>query len=88
MEILRGLNNIAKRRNKVEEIVREDNTGVSKVKEITNIDKERLGFRPEKGQNQWTRSCQNSGTVKRRPNVNTTKTISELIKNGYKLNDY
>ena len=87
MEILRGLNNIAKRRNKVEEIVREDNTGVSKVKEITNIDKERLGFRPEKGQNQWTRSCQNSGTVKRRPNVNTTKTISELIKNGYKLND-
>jgi hypothetical protein len=87
LEILKGLSNIAKRRNKVEEIIESDDKGVSKVKEITKIDKERLGFRPEKGQNQWTRSCQNSGKIKRRPNVNTTKTVNELIKNGYKLNE-
>jgi hypothetical protein len=87
LDILKGLNNIAKRRNKVEEIVETEDKTVSKVKEITKLDKERLGFKPEKGQSQWTRSCQNSGKIKRRPNVNTTKTINELVKNGYKLND-
>jgi hypothetical protein len=87
LDILKGLNNIAKRRNKVEEIIETDNNSVSKVKEITKLDKERLGFKPEKGQSQWTRACQNSGKVKRRPNVNTAKTISDLVKNGYKLND-
>jgi hypothetical protein len=87
LDILKGLNNIAKRRNKVEEIIETEDKTVSKVKEITKLDKERLGFKPEKGQSQWTRSCQNSGKVKRRPNVNTNKTIYELIKTGYKLND-
>ena len=87
VDILKGLNNIAKRRNKVEEIVENTDASSSKVKEITNLDKERLGFKPEKGQNQWTRSCQNSGKIKRRPTVNTTKTISQLVKIGYKLND-
>ena len=87
IDILKGLNNIAKRRNKVEEIVESVDTGSSKVKEITNLDKERLGFKPEKGQNQWTRSCQNSGKIKRRPTVNTTKTMSDLTKIGYKLNE-
>ena len=87
LDILKGLNNIAKRRNKVEEIIETDDKIVSKVKEITKLDKERLGFKPEKGQNQWTRSCQNSGKIKRRPSVNTSKTISELINKGYKLNE-
>lgn len=87
LDILKKLNNIAKRRNKVEEIVHTEDKITSKVKEITKLDKERLGFKPEKGQNQWTRACQNSGKIKRRPNVNTSKTLSELIKNGYKLNE-
>ena len=87
LDILSGLNNIAKRRNKVEEIVEFNNQGTSKVREITSLDKDRLGFKPEKGQSQWTRSCQNSGKIKRRPMVSTSKTINELIKIGYKLND-
>jgi hypothetical protein len=86
MDILKGLNNIAKRRNKVEEIVNIEDKNINKVKEITKLDKERLGFKPEKGQSQWTRSCQNSSTVKRRPQFNTTKTINDLLKIGYKLN--
>ena len=32
---------------------------------MTKLDKERIGFKPEKGQNQWTRSCQNSGDNKK-----------------------
>ena len=47
LDILKGLNNIAKRRNKVEEIIETDNNIVSKVKEITKLDKESLGFKPE-----------------------------------------
>jgi len=86
LDILKGLNNIAKRRNKVEEIVNVEDRSLNKVKEITKLDKERLGFKPEKGQNQWTRSCQNSAKIKRRPQFNTTKTLNELIKYGYKLN--
>jgi len=86
MDILKGLNNIAKRRNKVEEIVNVEDKNINKVKEITKLDKERLGFKPEKGQSQWTRSCQNSSTVKRRPQFNTGKTINDLLKIGYKLN--
>ena len=30
------------------------------------LNRKRLAFKPEKGQNQWTRSCQNSGNDKRR----------------------
>jgi hypothetical protein len=85
-EKLKLLTNIAKRRNRVEEIVDiiED---VKSVKQITKLDKERLGFKPEKGQNQWTRNCQNSGDdKKRRPIPYTDKTIDELIKQGYVFN--
>ena len=32
---------------------------------MATIDKQRIGFKPEKGQNQWSRSCQNSGTDKK-----------------------
>ena len=39
---------------------------IKNVKLITAIDKKRLGFKPEDGQNQWTRSCQNSGKDKKR----------------------
>jgi hypothetical protein len=83
---LKTLTKIAKRRNKVHEIV-EYESPIKNVKIMTSLDKDRLGFRPEKGQNQWTRSCQNSGTnKKRRPEIIQDNNIDKLIKNGYKLN--
>jgi len=85
-DILLKLTNIAKRRNKVIDIVEyEENT--KSIKSLTALDKERLAFRPEKGQNQWSRSCQNSGNKKRQPIILTDNQIDTLIKNGYKLNN-
>ena len=86
-DILKTLNKIAKRRNKVEDII-EYNENKNNIKDITKLDKKRLGFKPDKGQNQWTRSCQNSGTnKKRRPNIISESHIDLLIKDGYKLNN-
>jgi len=83
---LEKLNKIAKRRNKVKEIVNYDES-TSTVKDITSLDKKRLGFRPEEGQNQWTRSCQNSGdNKKRRPLIVSSNNVKELLKRGYKMN--
>jgi len=80
------LNKIAKRRNKVNDIV-EYNTNIKKVKAITGLDKKRLGFKPEEGQNQWTRSCQNSGKDKRRrPIIVQGNNMNQLLKKGYKYN--
>lgn len=81
---LEQLTNIAKRRNMVQELViQEDNTKI--IKQITKIDKERVGFKPDKGQNQWSRLCQNSGDVNRRPIPYTT--ADELIKKGFVNNN-
>ena len=86
-EKLKSLTNIAKRCNKVEDIINVDET-VKTVKQITKLDKERLGYKPEKGQNQWTRNCQNSGDKKkRRPIPYTEKNIQEMINSGYVLNN-
>jgi hypothetical protein len=83
---LKNLNNIAKRRNQVADIeIREYDD--KHVKSLISLDKSRLGFRPEKGQHQWTRSCQNSGTdKKRRPDLTPGDQINKLLKDGYKLN--
>ena len=86
-DILLKLNKIAKRRNKVNEFVKYDNENVIKVKQITGLDKKRLGFKPEEGQNQWTRSCQNSGDdKKRRPLIVSSDNVKDLLKRGYKMN--
>lgn len=85
LEKLSKLTNIAQRRNKVETVNDISMEGKT-VKTITSIDKKRLGFRPEKGQNQWTRSCQNSGTEKRRRPMLYTS-LDQLLDDGYKLND-
>lgn len=86
-ETLKTLSKIAKRRHKVVEIVNYEQSS-SSVKVITAIDKKRLGFKPEKGQSQWTRSCQNSGNdKKRRPTLIQGESQDKLIKNGYKLNE-
>ena len=83
---LKQLTNIAKRRNKVDDIVNYD-TDTKEVKKMTMLDKKRIGFKPEKGQMQWTRSCQNSGDdKKRRPQLYTDETIRKLINKGYYLN--
>ena len=85
-DTLKKLTNIAKRRNKVNEVIEYD-TNISTVKTITSLDKARLGFKPEKGQNQWTRSCQNSGKDKRRrPDITPGDKVEKLIAEGYKLN--
>jgi hypothetical protein len=85
-DMLINLTKIAKRRNKVIEVVEYD-ADAKTVKTITSLDKARLGFKPEKGQNQWTRSCQNSGTdKKRRPDITPGEQIEKLVKEGYKLN--
>ena len=84
--ILLTLNKIARRKNKVVEIVDYDED-IQTVRDITNLDKDRLGFKPDKGQNQWTRSCQNSGTDnKRRPDIYPEDQLPKLLSLGYKLN--
>ena len=81
---LKKLNNIAKRRNKVDDVVNYEK-GEKNVKQMAQIDRKRIGFKPEKGQHQWTRACQNSGTdKKRRPQQFTS--IEELSKQGFRLN--
>jgi len=90
-EQIKKLTNIAKRRNKVNDFVKYSDE-IKQVKLLQKIDKKRLGFKPEKGQNQWSRSCQNSGDdVKRQPGAYTSGTgtmnnMNELIKLGYKFN--
>jgi hypothetical protein len=83
MDVLKSLNNIAKRRNKVE-VISELIEDVRTIKKMTKLDKDRLGFRPDKGQNHWSRNCQNSGTKKRQPTVHTTEI--DLLANGYTFN--
>lgn len=85
-EKLKKLTNIAKRRSKVDDIVNYDKE-VKSVKQMTMTDKKRLGFKPQKGQNQWTRSCQNSGDDKKRqPQQYTNATMDNMLKKGYALN--
>lgn len=85
-EKLKKLNNIARRRNKVDEIV-DYSRELKTVKQMAQIDKRRIGFKPEKGQNQWTRACQNSGNdKKRRPQQYVSSTMDQLINKGYKFN--
>jgi len=82
-DMLKQLTNIAKRRNKVDDIVDEDKE-IKNIKQITKLDKSRVGFKPEKGQNHWTRSCQNSGKKRRQPIP--FKDVNELTRLGYILN--
>lgn len=80
------LKNIAERRSKVDEIVNYSKE-MKTVKQMTAVDKRRIGFKPEKGQNQWTRSCQNSGDDKqRRPQQYNSTNMDELLKKGYLFN--
>jgi hypothetical protein len=84
-EKLKKLTNIAKRRHIVEVQVYEDKE-IKNVKKMAVLDKERLGFRPDKGQSQWSRACQNSGTDKKRQPRQSTN-LGQLLKKGYKFNN-
>jgi hypothetical protein len=84
---LKSLSNVAKRRNLIETAVSESYTTDLSKRGIAKLDKKRLGFKPEKGQNHWRRLCQNSGNDKRRqPLVFTQNEIDKLHKKGYKYN--
>ena len=85
-EKLKTLTNIAKRRNKVDDIVEPEIAETSNIKQITKLDKERLGYKPGKNENQWARNCQKSGDKNRRPMIYTEKTMDDLVKTGYILN--
>ena len=85
-EKLKELSKIAKRRNKVDEVVNYSKE-IKSVKAMAQMDKRRIGFKPEKGQNQWTRACQNSGNdKKRRPQQFTSANMADLLKKGYVFN--
>ncbi|QTF49239.1 putative early transcription factor large subunit [Acanthamoeba polyphaga mimivirus] len=83
-DLLQKLTKIARRRNKVDEIVNHE-TPIKSVKQMTNIDRKRLTSKTEDDQNQWTRDCQNSGEdKKRRPQQFLN--VEELQKLGYVWN--
>ena len=83
---LTKLNKVAKRRNKVAEFVDYEST-IKNVKSLLKLDKSRLSYRPEEGQNQYSRNCQNSGNdKKRRPLILDEEQVNELIKRGFKYN--
>jgi hypothetical protein len=81
---LKKLTNIPQLRNKVVDVVNYERSN-QVVKTMEKLDKKRLGFKPEKGETGWSRSCQNSGIDnKRRPDYVTSE--DELISKGFKLN--
>lgn len=82
---LESLKNIAMRRQKVDEFV-DYTKEISEIKNITQNDKERLGFKPKVGESQYSRYCQNSGKKRRRPIQIVGKKMDELLKMGYKYN--
>jgi len=83
---LKKLTNIAKRRNKVNDVVILQKE-TKAIKKMSQIDKKRIGFTPEEGMSQYSRYCQNSGDDKRRRPTQTVMTnISQMISSGYKLN--
>lgn len=83
-EKLEKLTNIAKRRKKVSEIV-DFEKDEKIIKGMQVVDKSRLGFTPEKGQNQWSRSCQNNGTLIRQPSQFTK--LDELLNLKFKFDE-
>lgn len=83
-EKLKNLTKIARRRNKVDEIVDYEKEKKN-IKQMAATDKQRIGFKPDKGENQYSRSCQNSGTDKKRQPKQYT-TLDDLLRQGFKLN--
>lgn len=85
LETLKKLKNIAKRRNKVIEIVHNDDGVVKNIKKMGALDKGRFAFKPDQNQNQYSRSCQVSGEMNRRPTGYTE--VDDLVRDGFVLNE-
>ena len=81
-ERFKRLTKIAKRRNKVDEIVDHEKSVVRTVKQMAAIDKKRLKHSLDRDQDQWSRDCQNSGLDKRR-RPQQFLTAEELAAQGY-----
>ena len=78
--------NVAKRRSKVDDFINYKKD-VKEIKQMTQMDKKRLGFSASEGHQVWSRMCQNSGkNMRRHPAQTFSNNVSQLIKNGYKLN--
>jgi hypothetical protein len=82
---LKKITNIAKRRNKVDEVVNYEKDS-KKLKEMISLDKKRLGYLAEDKNLQWARLCQNSGTKKKRPILTLSSDVTKLTSSGYNLN--
>jgi hypothetical protein len=83
---LSKLTHIATRIHKVDDII-DDRKEINNIKHMAMVDKARLGYKPVKGESQYSRECQNSGKDKRRrPQQYSSKDMSDLIKKGYYLN--
>ena len=80
---LKSLTNIAKRRNRVDDFVNYDKE-IKTIKQMAQVDKKRVGYTPEKGQNQYSRNCQQSGEDKRRRPQQFTKK-DDLFAQGFKF---
>ncbi len=73
---------IARRRNKVEEFVKEDEGENKSTRSIIRKDIQIKGV----DNGQYSRACQNSGIVKRQPTAYSQNQISDLEKDGYIYN--
>lgn len=80
LKTLKRLTKIARRRNKVDEIVKYE-TSIRNVKQITSNDKKRLGNKSDTDRGQWTRECQNYENKPRRPQQYLS--VDDLLKLGY-----
>lgn len=84
---LRKLNNIAERRHTVSDFVKYSGDKTN-IKAMANVDKRRIGYKPTKGQSNWSRVCQNSGNQqRRRPQQYVADDIETMLKQGYALNE-
>lgn len=82
---IQSLTKVAQRRNKVEYIVNYDKP-LNAVKVMAGADKQRFGFKPEKGHDQWSRLCQQSGKhIKRRPLQYIS--LRDVTKQGFKFDN-
>jgi hypothetical protein len=86
-EKLKLLNQIARRRNRVMEIV-DYASSIKTVKAKLALDKDRLSYKPGEGESQYTRLCQNSGEDKKRqPTIVSADNIKKLLEEGFKYDE-
>jgi hypothetical protein len=83
-EKFHDLVNIARRHGKIMEVA-DLPKGPSALKQMIAQDKNRLGYEPNEGENQWSRLCQNSGVTHRRQPM---MELSKIKQSGYRFNPH